>query len=129
VVDVAVGQPIVYRQSTRDFETADDDIPLAVFVFASSDGRNAVLTPGADSPDLGFTVFDEEGPMGAVDRLNRRFDFTFPAQVGLINPDGSVSMVASAGLTFSVIALYLDGYPEGIAAFTIRGGLIRVVAP
>jgi hypothetical protein len=124
---VTPGTALTFRISVRDFETDDADIPFALFVLNTADGREAILRPGVPmDPQLGLASYDAAGPMGNGDQLNWRFDFTIGETIGLRNQAGAIAQVDTSGLTFNVIAAYLDGFPEGIASFAIRPGLLTV---
>lgn len=119
-VPIAVGTTIRLRHSVEDFETADADIPFATFILSTTDGRNVVLSPGADDPENGVTSYDPGGPMGNGDTLNYMFQWTVPATLDLIDDDtGATSSVAAAGQVLTPIVLYVDGFPTGIVGFEI----------
>ncbi len=124
---VAVGQTITLRHSVHDFELADAAIPFGAFVLSATDGRNAVLVPAAaDDPHVAPTQYDAAGPMGAGDLLNWRFTWTVPATVELYDEVSDTrTPVAADGLVLTPIALYVDSFTGGIAAFGI-GAPIRI---
>lgn len=122
-VRVNAGATITLRHSVRDFETADTGIPFGAFVLNAPDGRSVILNPGAQQdPHVGATTYDAAGPMGTGDVLNFRRSWTVPSTITLFNPDdGSQQAVPAAGLTLTIICVYIDALPAdgGIAAIEI----------
>ena len=115
---VSVGQALTLRQSVQDFETADEDIPVAAFIIVTGDGQNVIVRPGMDDPQVGFASFDASAPMGLGDTLDWRFDWTVPATASLRDDDTGVITpdVPLAGKVLSVVALYIDEVgPKGMA--------------
>jgi hypothetical protein len=123
---VAPGTVLTFRHSVADFETADADIPFAVFIVSTSDGRNVALTPGAGDPTLGYTNYDPSGPEGNGDLLNWEFTFTIGAMITLRNNLGELETVSSSGLTLTPIAFYADEFPTGILSFAVATAAILV---
>ncbi|MCB9559850.1 MAG: hypothetical protein H6709_05165 [Kofleriaceae bacterium] len=125
--DVVVGQTVTLRHSAHDFETADAAIPFAAFFLAAPDGRDVVLAPAAtDGPHVGATAYDAAGPMGAGDQLDFRRDWTVTDPLELYDEATDTrTPVTASGLVVTPIAVYLDAYPGGIAAFAI-GQPIRI---
>ncbi|MEM9489563.1 MAG: hypothetical protein AAGC55_10490 [Myxococcota bacterium] len=115
---VPVGTQLVLRHSVRDFETADGDIPFALFLLAAPNNENLVLNPGSDDPAIAITRFDPSGPMGITDQLNYRFEFTIPDTAQLIDDDsGEIRTVPASGLTLTPVVLYFDS--DNMTAFSI----------
>ena len=108
---------LTLRHSVSDFETADQDIALGVFVVQATDGRQLVLSPDGDDPGVGLNEHDPDGPMGSGDLLNRRLTVTIGANVDLVGPGGEITSVASTGLVFTILAAYVDELDGGIATF------------
>ncbi len=124
---VAAGSPLILRHSVSDFETADQDVAFGAFLLQTGDGRRLVLSPGADDPGIGPSVHDPDGPMGSGDLLDRAYPLTIGANVDLIDEAGAIATVPSAGLSFTIIAVYLDELPpDGIAAFAISPATLEV---
>jgi hypothetical protein len=127
--EIAPGSAITLRHSVADFETADDEIAAGAFVLQAGDGRQLVLAPGGGDPGVGLTAHDPGGPMGGGDLLNWRFALTIGAEVDLVDGSGEVSTVPSAGLIFTITALYIDEPSGGIAAFATSPATLQVAAP
>lgn len=125
-VVVAAGTPLTLRHSVSDYETADEDIPFGAFIVQLADERQIVLSPGTDDPGVGASAPDGDAPMGNGDLLNRSLELTIGAEVDLVDGAGAIETVPSAGLTFFVIAVYLDQVEGGIAALTVSTATIQV---
>ena len=127
-VTVPVGTTLVLRHSASDFETDEADIPFAAFVLARQAGGNVVLRPGVpEDPHLGITMYEPGGgPMGIADTLDFKFEFTLPATFDIRYDDGTMAQVPAAGQVLTPIAVYIDGFPDGIARFTISPRFLTV---
>ena len=124
---VAAGSQIVLRHSVSDFETADEDVAFGAFLLqTTTDGRSIVLTPGAEDPGVGQSVHDPEAPMGNGDLLNRQLSVTIGASVDLVDEAGTIEAVLSAGLSFTIVAVYVDDLEDGIAAFDFSAATLEV---
>jgi hypothetical protein len=127
---VSVGQTLTFRLSTRDFETSDVEIPAVILAMVAPDGRSVVVRPlEMQDPHLALLTYDAAGPMGLGDQLNRRFDFTIPATVTLYDEPSNTRTpdVPVSGMTFSVFAVYVDGFgPDGMAALAVRQSFFEV---
>jgi hypothetical protein len=126
---VAVGTTLTIRHSVQDFETDDAAIPFAGIILQLADGRKVNLTGAPDGDGLGPTAFDASGaPEGKGDLLNFQFDWTVPATVDLVADGGATSQAAAAGLSFSLIAAYLDSLEPNAAmlTFAIEPDLVKV---
>jgi hypothetical protein len=120
-VTLAAGTTVTLRHSVRDFETPDAAIPFGAFVLQAPDGRSVVLNPGAaQDPHVGVTTYDAAGPMGTGDQLDFRRAWTVPATVALYDEEsGQTSSVPAAGLSLTIICVYVDAVQDGIAAIEI----------
>lgn len=127
-VNVSAGATITLRHTVRDFETADAAIPFGAFVLDVPDGRSVVLDPGASQdPHVGVTTYDPAGPMGTGDLLNFRRTWTIPASITLFDEDTGMSQVVpAAGLTLTIICVYLDAAQDGIASIEIGATPINI---
>ncbi len=127
-VRVNAGATITLRHTVRDFETADAMIPFGAFVLNAPDGRSAIINPGAAmDPHVGATSYDAGGPMGTGDVLNFRRSWTIPTTITLLNPDtGARQDVAAAGLTLTVICVYVDSLSNGIATIEFGAAPITI---
>ena len=115
-VNVTVGQALVLRHSVQDFETPDAQIPFGGVILTTSDNRDVVLATG-NSPTLGQTHYDPNGPMGIKDQLDFEFAFTVPATLTLQDNSGADAQVPASGLSLTLLALYIDGATPPIATF------------
>jgi hypothetical protein len=124
------GTVLTLRQTVQDFETADAEIPLALFVLQAADGRQVVLNPGApDGQEVGTATFDaNNAPQGSGDVFNWAYSFTVPSMVDLKGPTGIQTGVPTAGMKLSIVAGYVDGPPGGggILTFTVLPDRIQV---
>lgn len=126
-VTVPPGTFLTFRHTVDDFETADADIAITVMVLQAPDGRQVVLSPGAQDPEVALTTYDPDGPAAVGDTFNYELDFQLGDTITLIDPDTGVTEdVASAGLSLSAIALYIDELPGGISRFSIRPNALVV---
>jgi hypothetical protein len=125
-LQIAPGTALTLRHSVSDFETADEDIAFGAFVLQARDGRKVVLSPGAQDPSVGMSEYDADGPMGNGDLLDRRFELTLGASVDLIDDAGATENVPSAGLPFTILAVYVDELEDGIAAFAQSPATLEV---
>jgi hypothetical protein len=126
-ISVDVGTTITLRHSVRDFETLDQDVGYPLFILQIADQRSVVFAPGTLQPNLAFTEYDADGPPGNGDLLNYRLDWTIPTDVPLVDPAGIMSTEPASGLSFTVIAYYVDGITgSSIATFSFSPDLIRV---
>ena len=126
-VTAAVGTTLTLRHSVQDFETADPAIPFAAVVLTARDGRDVVLDPAGNDPQLGATTYDAAGPMSKGDRLDYQRTWTIPATVSMYDPATKTRADVSAhGLTLSLLVLYLDANPGGMAAFDISASQIQI---
>jgi hypothetical protein len=116
---IAPGSALTLRHSVSDFETGDDEIAFGAFLLQTGDGRQAVLAPDSDDPGVGPSQPDPEGPMGSGDQLNRRLDLTVGDDIDLIDEAGEIATETSSGLSFTILAVYVDEAEGGIAALTI----------
>ncbi|MSP16255.1 MAG: hypothetical protein EXR73_06505 [Myxococcales bacterium] len=114
---VAVGTPLTFRMSVRDFETPDSMIPFVGLVLQLPDGRAVILSPEAKTdPQTGVATFDAAGPMGAGDLLDFRFDWIVPADLLLVGGEA----VPAATAHLNLFLFYLDEFTmEGIIAIRI----------
>jgi hypothetical protein len=83
----------------------------------------------ADSPNLGLATYDDQMPPEAIgDAFNWRYDWLVPDTVTLVDDAGMQTSEAVAGLSFSLIALYIDGIPDqgGMLAFSVLPDLVQV---
>jgi len=126
-ISVTAGTTLVLRHSVQDYETPDPQIPFAAFVLGLADGRNVVLEPTANDPQVGRTTYDANGPMSRGDRLDYMRSWTIPETLQLFLPKGRVRSEASAhGQMVSVLAVYLDGAGQGVTAFDISPTKIEI---
>jgi len=123
---VTPGTALTFRHSVADFETADADIPFAVFILQNSDGRNVALEPASSDPNLGYASYNPSGPQGNGDILNWEFTFTIGATITLRDGAGNEETVSSSGLTLTLIAFYADEFPTGILSFAVSNAAILV---
>ena len=101
----------------------------------SGSGRDVSSGPRANSRTCARSSRDRAGrfasgaPVGKGDLLNFRWDWTVPAAVTLYKPDGSTADVSTAGLSFVVLAAYLDSADakEGMLTLTIQADLLKVI--
>ncbi len=124
-----IGQPFTLRMSVEDFEVDDADIPFALFFMQAPDGRQVVVRPGEMDPGLAVATFDATAPEGAGDLLNWEFTATIHSMVDLVDDMGNVESVASSGMTFSVVAIYIDGpfnASDTMAAFAVGANLFTM---
>lgn len=127
MVTVAAGTALVLRHTAADFETADAQIPFAAFILQVEDETERKLVLGAgDDPSLGLATFDAGGPPAAGDVFNFRRNVTIGANVELIDEAGDRETVPSAGLSFTIIAVYVDAADQGILAAEFRFNGIRI---
>jgi hypothetical protein len=127
-VNVSAGATITLRHTVRDFETPDAAIPFGAFVLQAPDGRSVVLNPGApQDPHVGVTAYDAAGPMGTGDLLNFRRAWTIPSSITLFDENtGASQVVPAAGLTLTVICVYVDAAQDGIASIEIGAAPITI---
>jgi len=129
-VPLAVGDRVVLRMSVDDVETADEDVPFAVFSLRVGNAAFLLHPERETDAELGFAVYDDgdDVPLGAGgDALSFAYELSVPAAGELLGPTGRTPLTV-AGTTFDVIAAYLDDLPErgGLAAFTARPQLLEV---
>jgi hypothetical protein len=127
-VQVAANTTLVLRHTVQDFETADSGIPFATVILGLADGQNVILNAASpDSPHLGITAFDANGPPGKGDTLNYRFSWTIPATLPVFNPaNGTRTTRPAAGQTVTVLAAYVDGATPGIVALDTSTTAIQI---
>ncbi len=126
-VTASVGTTLTLRHSVHDFETADAAIPFAAVILQAADGRDVVLEPAANDPQLGRTTYDPAGPPGRGDVLDYRRAWTIGATVTLFDPATQArSEVSAHGLSLRVLALYLDSATPGMAALEISASPIQI---
>lgn len=128
-VVVAAGTKLVLRHSAQDFETVEAEVPYSAFILEIGDDRELVVsdTPGAESSAL--SVYEASGaPTGKGDLLDFRFDWTVPEKVLVMGPDGSVHEESTAGMSITVIAVYLDSSDpgQGMLTFALEADLLKV---
>jgi hypothetical protein len=127
---VTAGATITLRHSVEDFETDDDAIPFGAFILQAADGRQVVLSPGSDDPGLAPTAYDGDGPMGNGDLLDWQVEVTLGATLTLYREaTGATEDVDATTLTLTPLAVYLDEFPGGIAAFEVSARPITIEAP
>lgn len=124
---VSVGQTITLRHTVQDFETADASIAFAAVALFNSDGRALAIDTGSN-PTFGSTTYDAGGPPAIGDVFDYQRAWTIGPTVDLIDQTtGARETVASSGLTFTPIAVYIDaGGADGIAAFTVGDRTVKV---
>ncbi len=126
-VVIDAGAILTLRHSVRDFETLDSEVSYPLLILQITDGRQVVMAPGSLTPQFAFTAYDPDGPDGDGDTLNYRFDWTVPVDVDLMDAAGVITTEPSSGLSFTIIAYYVDGPTVGsIATFSFAPDLIRV---
>ena len=109
-VVVSAGTTIVLRHTVSDFETPDASIPFAAVILQTGDNRAVVLDATSTSPQVGATTYDPAGPAAQGDVFDFKRAWTIPATVSLRdNTTGAITTVAAAGLSLSVVAVYVDG--------------------
>lgn len=124
---VAVGANLVIRHSASDFETDEAEIPFAAVILGTQEGGNVVLRPGEpEDPHLGITMYEPGGPMGLADELDFKFEFTLPATLDIRYDDGTMTQRPASGQVLVPIAVYVDGFPEGIGRFIISPRTLTV---
>jgi hypothetical protein len=126
---VAAGTKLILRHSAQDFETDDAAIPFAAFILQLSDGRQIKVadTPGGENTAV--TAHEPSGaPEGKGDALNFKFEWTVPATLEVIGPNGAVTPESSAGTSLTIIAAYLDSVnpDEAMLTFSISLDLVKV---
>jgi hypothetical protein len=128
-VNVTTGTTLTLRHTVQDFETPDANIPFAAVLLQAGNGWNVVLTTGTD-PHVGTTTYDPAGPMGQGDQLNYRRTWAIGTQVELYNPQTMQRQtVQAAGLSISVLAVYVDATTQGIVALDSSPSTIVLRAP
>ncbi|HTE54880.1 MAG TPA: hypothetical protein VK698_28700 [Kofleriaceae bacterium] len=125
-IPVAAGTTLTLRHSVSDFETPDEEIAFGAFVVSAGDGRQLVLSPGGDDPGVGPSAPDPDGPMGSGDLLNRQLSVTIGADVDLVDEAGTIETVPSTGLSFGILALYVDEPEQGIVSFATSPATLEV---
>ncbi|HUQ07896.1 MAG TPA: hypothetical protein VM261_35620 [Kofleriaceae bacterium] len=127
-VTVSAGATITLRHSVRDFETPDAQIPFGAFVLQAPDGRSVVFNAAATmDPHVGVTTYDAGGPMGTGDVLNYQRAWTIPSTITLYDEDTNMRQdVPAAGLTLTIICVYLDAFTSGIATIEIGAAPITI---
>jgi hypothetical protein len=127
-VTVAAGATLTLRHTVRDFETPDAQIPFGAFVLNAPDGRSVVLNAAAQmDPHVGQTAYDASGPMGSGDVLNYQRVWTIPSTITLYNEDTNTRQdVPAAGLTLTLICVYIDTFTSGIATIEIGASPITI---
>ena len=127
-VKINAGTTLTLRHSVQDFETADDAIPFAAVVLTTGGNKDVVLNPAAtNDPQIGQTTYDASGPMSKGDKLDYKRDVTIGATVTMY--DTATKMrhdVSSHGMSFTVIALYIDSGMPAMAAFDFGAMPIQV---
>lgn len=123
------GQPLTFRMSVEDYETADPDVYIALFELFTSSNELVLLVPqnGTDGT-LAIATYEDAAPEGKGDKLDYRFDYTFPDTVFLVDQAQQMTEVPSAGLTLNIIAAYADQLPqnEGMLVFTLGVESLKV---
>ncbi len=127
-VTVSAGATVTLRHTVRDFETADAAIPFGAFVLNAPDGRSVVLDAAATTdPHIGQTTYDAGGPMGTGDVFNFQRAWTIPSTITLYNEDtGARQNVPAAGLSLTIICVYIDSFTNGIATIEIGSSPITI---
>lgn len=126
-IQVATGTTLVLRHSVQDFETPDASIPFAAVVLTVADGRNVVLEPTANDPQVGRTTYDPNGPLSRGDRLNYLRGWTIGSTVTLYNTTTKVRTDVSAhGLVVTLAAIYIDGAMPAIVALDASATRIQI---
>jgi hypothetical protein len=127
------GTSLTFRASVSDFETDDAKIPFAAFILQDTNLRQVLLNPAAppqNGGNIGAAHFDDvAAPEAKGEVLNWRWDYALPDLVDVVNDDGTVSQdVPTAGLTFTVTAVYIDGPIEsgGMLTFAFAQNLFQV---
>lgn len=127
-VKIAAGTTLTLRHTVQDFETPDDQIPFAAIVLTTTNNQDMVLNAAAtDSPQIGQTTYDPTGPIDKGDTLDYKRDVTIGATVTLYDPVAKTRHdVSSHGMSFTVIALYIDSGMPAMAAFDVAAMPIQV---
>lgn len=114
------GATIVFRMSTRDFETGDDAIPLARFLLFTTQGI-AVLAPGAPAGEelyLPAAYTPDGAPEQGGEVLGRSASFVVPETLDFLAWTGEPLVgVPVAGAAFSLQAQYADAV-DGAPGFS-----------
>jgi hypothetical protein len=123
---VHVGETVTLRQSVRDFETDDSEMPYVAFGLLTSD--DAWVALGTSDEGLIDGTFDVgTPPMGTGDVLNWKATVELPATVTLVYEDGSRMETDSAGLSLYLYAIYRDGTgADAIAAYATSESFLEV---
>ena len=125
----AVGTKLTFRHSAQDFETDDADIPFAAFLLQLADGRQVKVSDIPGGENTAVSTYEASGaPVGKGDALSFRSDWTVPDKVSVFQGDGSLAELDAAGLSFTVLAAYLDSAKpkEGMVTLTIEADLLKV---
>ena len=118
-VQVSTGTTLTLRHTVQDFETLDSAIPFAALILQIADGRQIVVNPTGQDPQVGQTTYDAAGPPAKGDVFNYKRTWQIPATLNLRDPNtAALSTAPAMGQTVSILAVYVDGAPaqQGIVA-------------
>ena len=106
---VSPGDTVVFRMTSHDFETADEDIPYAVFLLQTNDGRAVVFNPQTGDPTSAYASFDGANPPPVGDEsYNWMFEWIVPDTVDLSDFEGGYEQgVPTAGMGFFLVGAYI----------------------
>ncbi len=124
----SAGQSVVFRMTSHDFETADEDMAYAVFILQTAEGDLVVFNPGTGDPTSAYAAFDDANPPPIGDEsYNWMFEWVVPDTVDLLDfDDNLVEAVPTAGMSFFLVGAYipeLDGDDYTIAVNFTQEGL------
>ena len=126
------GTTVTFRMTTRDFETADADVPYAVFLLQSDIGQSLIIdtTVEPTSGTQAFAAYDAgDVPSDKGEPLDWAWSYAVPEKADLIDVDGATVLhdVPLSGMSFTVLAGYYDGTVEapGFLALKVATDLVR----
>lgn len=106
------GQTVVFRMTTHDFETPDEDVVYAAFVLQTADGQLVVINSDPADPTSAYATLDQaDAPAVGDESFNWKYEWVVPETVDLFDFEGNPTMgVSTVGMSFFLIGAYIPEF-------------------
>lgn len=103
------GETVVFRMTSHDFETPDEDMVYGAFLLQTAEGELVVVNPSPEDPTTAYATFDPiDAPPVGDESFNWKYKWVVPEVVDLISYEGESRFgVSTVGMSFFLIGAYI----------------------